>query len=51
MSGTIKQVTDRATVSRWLAAYEAAWRTLGTGDLADLFTAGAIYLQSLRAAC
>jgi ketosteroid isomerase-like protein len=46
MSGTMKQVTDWATVSRWLAGYEAAWRTPGTEDLAELFTADAIYLQS-----
>jgi hypothetical protein len=29
LSGTMKQVTDRATVSHWLAGYEAAWRTPG----------------------
>jgi ketosteroid isomerase-like protein len=46
MSGTMKQVTDRVTVSRWLAGYETAWRTPGTGDLADLFTSDAVYLQS-----
>jgi ketosteroid isomerase-like protein len=46
MSGTMKQVTDRATVSRWLAGYEAAWRAPGTGDLAGLFTSDAAYLQS-----
>ena len=39
-------VTDRATVSRWLAGYEAAWRSPGTEDLAGLFTADATYLQS-----
>ena len=46
MSGTLKQVTDRATVSRWLAGYEAAWRAPGTRDLAGLFTGDATYLQS-----
>jgi SnoaL-like domain len=46
MSGTMKQVIDRATVSRWLAGYETAWRTPGTGGLTDLFTSDAVYLQS-----
>jgi ketosteroid isomerase-like protein len=46
MSGTMKQVTDRAAVSRWLAGYEAAWRAPGTGDLAGLFTSDATYLQA-----
>ena len=40
------QMTDRSAVSRWLASYEAAWRTPGTGDLAGLFTSDAVYLQS-----
>jgi ketosteroid isomerase-like protein len=39
-------MTDRATVRRWLADYEAAWRAPGTGALAVLFTADASYLQS-----
>jgi hypothetical protein len=39
-------VTERAMVSRWLAAYEAAWRAPGTDGLAEIFTAGATYLQS-----
>jgi ketosteroid isomerase-like protein len=39
-------VTNRATVSRWLAGYEAAWRAPGTDGLAGLFTADATYLQS-----
>jgi ketosteroid isomerase-like protein len=46
MSGTMRQVTDRATVSRWLTGYEAAWRAPGTGGLADLFTGDATYLKS-----
>jgi ketosteroid isomerase-like protein len=46
MSGTMKQVTDRATVSRWLTGYEAAWRAPGTGGLAGLFTGDATYLKS-----
>jgi ketosteroid isomerase-like protein len=33
-------------VSRWLAGYEAAWRTAGAESLAALFTADATYLQS-----
>ena len=39
-------VTDRALVSRWLAGYEAAWRSPGTAGLADLFTTDASYLPS-----
>jgi ketosteroid isomerase-like protein len=39
-------VTDRALVSRWLAGYEAAWRSPGAASLAGLFTANASYLQS-----
>jgi ketosteroid isomerase-like protein len=39
-------MTDRATVSRWLGDYETAWRTPGTGTLAELFTPDATYLQS-----
>ena len=39
-------MTDRATVSRWLAAYEAAWRAPGTDQLADVFTEDASYRQS-----
>ena len=39
-------MTDRATVLRWLAGYEAAWRAPGTEALASLFTADASYLQS-----
>jgi ketosteroid isomerase-like protein len=42
----MKQVTDRAMVSQWLAGYEAAWRAPGTEGLAGLFTADATYLQS-----
>lgn len=39
-------MTDRATVSRWLAAYEAAWRAPGTEDLVNLFADDASYLKS-----
>ena len=42
----MRQVTDRITVGRWLAAYEAAWRTPGTESLRLLFTDEATYLQS-----
>jgi ketosteroid isomerase-like protein len=37
---------DRATVSQWVADYEAAWRTPGTEGLAELFSDDATYLQS-----
>ena len=37
---------DRAWVSRWLAGYEAAWRSPGTGSLPSLFADDATYLQS-----
>jgi len=39
-------MTDRATVSRWLADYEAAWRAPGTDGLAGIFTDDASYRQS-----
>jgi ketosteroid isomerase-like protein len=39
-------VTDRETVSRWLAAYEGAWRTSGTAALAGLFSQDASYLPA-----
>jgi hypothetical protein len=39
-------VIDRASVSRWLAGYEKAWRTPGTEGLAALFSSDATYLQS-----
>jgi hypothetical protein len=38
-------MTDRATVLRWLAGYEAAWRAPGTEALASLFAADASYLS------
>jgi predicted ester cyclase len=46
IAGIMKQVIDRATVSGWLAGYEAAWRAPGTEGLAGLFTSDATYLQS-----
>jgi ketosteroid isomerase-like protein len=36
---------DRDQVTRWVAAYEAAWRAAGTAALAGIFTADAIYRQ------
>src|SRR5262249_9423286 len=39
-------MTDRATVLRWIAGDEAAWRAPGTEALAGLFTADASYPQS-----
>jgi hypothetical protein len=39
-------MTDRAMVRRWLATYEAAWRTPGTRGLAEIFTNDASYRQS-----
>jgi ketosteroid isomerase-like protein len=44
--GSMRQMTDRSAVSRWLAGYEAAWRAPGTEGLAGLFTGDATYLQS-----
>ena len=44
--GTISRMINRDSVQQWLTGYETAWRTPGTGDLADLFTADASYLQS-----
>jgi ketosteroid isomerase-like protein len=40
------QVTDRMMVARWLAGYEAAWRSPGTDGLAEIFTDDAVYLHS-----
>jgi hypothetical protein len=40
------QMTDRAMVNRWLAGYEAAWRSPGTGRLAEIFNEDASYRQS-----
>jgi ketosteroid isomerase-like protein len=36
---------DRNHVTRWVAAYEQAWRAPGTDALATIFTAEASYLQ------
>ena len=37
---------DRASVEGWIAAYERAWRTAGTGSLAELFSEDASYRMS-----
>jgi ketosteroid isomerase-like protein len=36
----------REDVSRWLRAYESAWRTAGTDALADLFASDVVYVPS-----
>jgi uncharacterized protein (TIGR02246 family) len=36
----------RAELAVWVAAYEKAWRTVGTEPLADLFTPDATYLAA-----
>jgi uncharacterized protein (TIGR02246 family) len=41
---------DREAVQRWVVAYERAWRTAGTGPLAELFTPDVSYLPSPWAA-
>jgi ketosteroid isomerase-like protein len=35
----------RAQVTDWVAAYERAWRTPGTGTLGEIFTEDAVYRQ------
>jgi ketosteroid isomerase-like protein len=40
------KMIDHATVSRWVAGYEAAWRVPGSEGLASLFSEDATYLQS-----
>jgi ketosteroid isomerase-like protein len=37
---------DQAGVEEWVAGYERAWRSPGTGLLAGLFTVDATYLPS-----
>ena len=39
-------VVRRDAVHRWLAEYEVAWRTPGTGRLAELFTPDVTYSPS-----
>jgi hypothetical protein len=38
-------MVGRAQVQAWVAAYEGAWRTPGTGELAGIFTPDASYVQ------
>jgi hypothetical protein len=42
----MRQVIDRASVTQWVAGYEAAWRAPGTEGLGTLFTTDAVYSQS-----
>lgn len=37
---------DRSDVARWVAAYERAWRTAGTGGLGTIFTEDVRYVPS-----
>jgi SnoaL-like protein len=37
---------ERAVLQRWVERYEQLWRTDGTDELADLFTADATYTAS-----
>jgi hypothetical protein len=37
---------DRVHVEAWIEGYERAWRTAGTGPLAELFTEDASYRMS-----
>ena len=37
---------QREDVSRWVSAYESAWRTAGTEALSDLFAPDVVYLPS-----
>ena len=46
LSGTMRQVTDRVTVSSWVAAYEDAWRAPGTAGRAEIYTHDAGYLHT-----
>jgi ketosteroid isomerase-like protein len=38
-------VVTRQAVAEWVAGYERAWRTAGTGGLGELFTEDATYRQ------
>ncbi len=40
------QMTDRESFEAWIAAYERAWRTAGTGLLTELFAEDASYRMS-----
>ena len=46
MAGYNEVMVDRGAVLEWIAAYEEAWRTAGTGALADVFAADVTYLPS-----
>jgi ketosteroid isomerase-like protein len=37
---------DRASVEKWIGAYEQAWRSAGTNSLAEIFCADASYRMS-----
>ncbi len=39
-------MSDRASVAAWIELYERAWRTAGTGLLAELFSEDAAYRMS-----
>ncbi|HEU4905510.1 MAG TPA: nuclear transport factor 2 family protein [Solirubrobacterales bacterium] len=39
-------MTDRASFAAWIEAYERAWRSAGTAQLAGLFAADASYRMS-----
>jgi len=40
-----EETVDRENVTRWIAAYEAAWRAPGADALAGIFAPDATYLQ------
>jgi hypothetical protein len=42
----LSAMMDRAHVEAWIEGYERAWRTAGTGPLAELFTEDASYRMS-----
>jgi hypothetical protein len=46
MVGDDDAMTDRTTVTDWVAGYERAWRTPGTDALRELFTETASYSPS-----
>jgi hypothetical protein len=42
----LEMMVSRETVKAWIAAYERAWRTAGTGPLGELFSDDASYRMS-----
>jgi len=46
VDGRHEKTVERAAVERWIAGYEAAWRSPGTDMLAGLFAGDATYLHS-----